>query len=855
MVAQPCAFYNAYQTTAWIEGQEVTYDELTAAIGRDKIGFEKIRFCGERAAADGLQYFWVDTCCIDKANQIELSTAINSMFRWYQRASMCYVYLSDVSIKEEINDVQAFPIIWVEAFRRSRWFTRGWTLQELVAPASVEFFSKEGKRLGTKVSLEEDISKITKIPIKSLRGQGLKELSVDERMSWAAHRTTSLKEDKVYCLLGIFGVFLPLIYGEGEVYAMERLREEIEKRQEARPEIRMRACCTIPFLRDRDFIDRGTLLDELQEKCSAPASRTALVGLGGVGKSQLAIEHCYRTAEQSPETWVFWVHASNAARFEQSFRDIADSLKVEGRRDLQANIFKLVHDWLRDSEDPWLLILDNVDDARFLLHAPTSNQGQRPHDSDKLSPPLREYLPNCHRGSIVMTTRNREAALKLIEQRDIVAVEPMNKVQAMALLETKLGAQQTSSNLAELAAALEYMPLAIVQAAAYITERAPRCSVTKYLDDFRKSERKRLNLLSHDECQLRRDWEANNSILVTWQMSFEYIQQTRPSATDLLSLMSFFDRQGIPEALLQRRRDHNDGKRHSDLEDNASQFSAGDNEFEDDVLMLRNFCFISVDTTGTSFGMHALMQLATRKWLTANGKLEHWKQQFISNLCAAIPTGEFENWAICQTLFAHAKSAVEHEPKEESSKADWATLLHYAAWYAKEIGNITDAITLAEKSIKVLKKVLGQDHEDTLWSIGLLGVAYQVGGYWDDAEELGVQLLETRKKKLGVDHPDTLISMSDLALTYCYQGRFDDSERLGVQVIETRKKKLGADHPNTLNSINNLALTYLDQLRWNDAEELLVQVVETRKKKLRADHPDTITSMNNLALTYLDQLR
>ncbi|KAF2015155.1 hypothetical protein BU24DRAFT_493604, partial [Aaosphaeria arxii CBS 175.79] len=138
----------------------------------------------------------------------------------------------------------------------------------------------------------------------------------------------------------------------------------------------------IPFARDADFVDRGTLLDEFRERCTQPNARIALVGLGGVGKSQLAIEHAYRTREQSSETWVFWAHASNAARLEQSFHDIADRVRIVGRQDSQANIFKLVHDWLCDSKQPWLLVLDNVDDASFLLEA-------QPASSKTAARPLR----------------------------------------------------------------------------------------------------------------------------------------------------------------------------------------------------------------------------------------------------------------------------------------------------------------------------------------------------------------------------------------------------------------------------------------------------------------------------------
>jgi hypothetical protein len=220
----------------WTEGQEVTYHELAANKSKDsdKTGYAKIRFCLDRAAKDGIDYCWVDTCCINKSTSDELSTAINSMFRWYQHATKCYVYLSDVQVPDEVTETnaQAFRVTWDNAFRRSRWFSRGWTLQELLAPAIVEFFSREGKRLGSKISLEQEICEITNIPVKALREPlgSLSEFSVEERMSWAAKRATTLKEDRAYCLLGLFGVFLPLIYGEGEAHATRRLREEIQRR-------------------------------------------------------------------------------------------------------------------------------------------------------------------------------------------------------------------------------------------------------------------------------------------------------------------------------------------------------------------------------------------------------------------------------------------------------------------------------------------------------------------------------------------------------------------------------------------------------------------------------------------------
>ena len=186
--------------------------------------YTKIDFCGKQARADGLDFFWIDTCCIDKSDSAELQTALHSMFRWYQNAAKCYVYLVDVSTHTPDDKAS-----WESAFRASRWFTRGWTLQELVAPPIVEFFSKEGHRLGDKKSLERELCHLTRVPLKALRGSPLSDFGVDERIAWVKKRETKYVEDKAYSMFGIFGVHLPVLYGEGETRAFDRLREEIRK--------------------------------------------------------------------------------------------------------------------------------------------------------------------------------------------------------------------------------------------------------------------------------------------------------------------------------------------------------------------------------------------------------------------------------------------------------------------------------------------------------------------------------------------------------------------------------------------------------------------------------------------------
>jgi hypothetical protein len=245
--------------------EEVTYKDIIDGTGEMKAGYGKLRFCGEQAKRDCLQHFWVDTCCIDKSDSTELAEAINSMFSWYRNASKCYVYLPDVErSKSGLDTGSGGP--WKSTFRKSQWFNRGWTLQELIAPTSVEFFSREGERLGNKVSLEQDICEITGIPIKALRGGPLSDFSIAERMSWAASRETYRQEDKAYALLGIFDIKMPLIYSEGKERAMRRLREEIEKN------VKGRLCfsCWTSEYRRYQAADRSQVLDtRTSQLCSA----------------------------------------------------------------------------------------------------------------------------------------------------------------------------------------------------------------------------------------------------------------------------------------------------------------------------------------------------------------------------------------------------------------------------------------------------------------------------------------------------------------------------------------------------------------------------------------------------------
>jgi hypothetical protein len=631
--------------------------------------------------------------------------------------------------------------------------------------------------------------------------------------------------------------------GSTEAHDMSPLLEQNEAQPQPFP--------SIPFRRDPDFIDREGILEEMKQCCS-PAGRVALFGLGGVGKSQLAIEFAHRIAETS-DMWVFWIHAGTQARIEEGFRTIAEIVKPAGRKQPKADIPFLVQNWLTNERNGrWVIVLDSADN-RNALYNTDENQNQRP---------LATYLPESRNGSVIITTRSRDLAYKLTgSYKNMIQIGPMVQKDALALLEKKLVPHFDADAAEDLIQALDYIPLAIGQAAAYIQERAPRSSIKKYLAEFQKSEHKKVKLLEHDAGDLRRDRVASNTVLATWQISFDYISSYQPSAASLLSFMSLFDCQGIPEWVLNPFATHTatqDGSLHESENAGSEEDSDSDrsNILEDDILLLRNYCLITCNMDGDKFEMHRLVQLSMKNWLKTFGKetLEKLEHQYIERMAASFPTGEYENWATCGELFAHAQVALDYQPSDDKLK-EWAMLCYNGGRYALLQGKYNTAMQMADKAHWALVKTLGQDDALTLQSKKLLASVYLVQGRWMEAEELQMQAKEASKMQLGPDHPDTLKIMSDLALACYFQGRREEAEMLQLQVMKDSEIQFGPSHPETLKSMAHLATTFHAQGRWKEAKKLRIQVMEMSKKELGSDHPDTLKSMGNLASSYHDQRR
>jgi hypothetical protein len=297
-------------------------------------------------------------------------------------------------------------------------------------------------------------------------------------------------------------------------------------------------------------------------------------------------------------------------------------------------------------------------------------------------------LSTCRHSYLSASISVKDLARRLTGSKNMIEVGPMTQSDTLLLLEKRLGSISDHNAAEELVQALDRVPLAISQAGAYIQAEWPRISVPKYLAKFRESERRKAWLLGHDTGDLRRDGGASNTILTTWQISFDSIRSKRPSAADILSLMSFFDRQGIPEWLLKPVKDFRAGDRtrsvSDEFEDMESNSSAGEAEdvFDDDVSMLRDYCLITSNEDGDEFEMHGLVQLSTRKWLETFGRQEEFKQQFITRLGGSFPTGDYSNWPMCRQLFAHVEKAIDYQPASEKVEEVWATVLYNGGWYA-----------------------------------------------------------------------------------------------------------------------------------------------------------------------------
>ncbi|KAF4340256.1 tpr domain protein, partial [Fusarium beomiforme] len=579
---------------------------------------------------------------------------------------------------------------------------------------------------------------------------------------------------------------------------------------------------TIGFSRDPSFVERGDLLKRIDSQCSEPSSRVAIWGLGGVGKSQIAIEFSHRLANGN-----------------------------------------------------WLLVLDSADDPDVFFTPIRNDQGRN----------LAEYLPQSTNGSILVTTRNRDLAFRLVGiHNNVHHVGPMTEQESLSLLQNRLGTLGDVSVAPELVASLDFVPLAISQAAAYISRRTPRTSVAKYLAGFKRSKRKRVELLSEDSGNLRRDLRqdgaASNSVLTTWQFSFDHIRAKRSSAADLLFLMSFFNRQGIPESILvstnyilkKETPGYNDTATLEHdlapyLESKAGPiFQSNRRNFEKDIEVLRDYSLITQNHEAPIFEMHQLVQLATQRWLQIQWLQQKYLGMYLILIASSFGQFEPSNWANDRELLPHVEAAALYQPNEQDAKQVLSILLCFGVSYAYRCGRPLEGTKMARISIEIMHNLpqlpLQEDPGATLrilsmnsWIFQELANTYRYQHRWKEAEKLDEQVLETLMKKFGVDHPQTVENMLCLAKDFERQGRCEEAERLAKLALEKLQLWCEADHADILRAKSIVALSYKSRGRLKEAEKILLRIVEAQKQKAGDADGGTLVGKGDLAGVYRLQKR
>jgi tetratricopeptide (TPR) repeat protein len=588
----------------------------------------------------------------------------------------------------------------------------------------------------------------------------------------------------------------------------------------------------VPFARNPRFVGRSAQLDRLEKTLFTEdqSAKVAIIGLGGVGKTQIALELAYRIQRRYPECSVFWVPATNIESLQQAYLEIGRQLQIPGLEEEQADVKKLVQSYLTgESAGRWLLIFDNADDMNMWIGSA---------DNRDLSHGLIDYLPRSRQGFLVFTTRSRKVAVKL-SQHNVTEVAEMDEDVATQMLSNSLIDQKLLNNHRDTVKLLEqltFLPLAIAQAAAYINENG--VTLAMYLSLLEDQEQNVVELLSENFEDEGRYRDIKNPVATTWLISFEHIKRLDPLAAKYLSLMSCADAKDIPQSLLPR----------------ANSLK----EETDAIGTLNAYYFVRRRPTDQStdqlLNLHRLVHLATRNWLRTEVSLPEWTARSIARLEDIFPKDVHQNMALWRAYLPHARYVLDSDVLLDDRIMKLQLLRKFGLCLLSD-GRYDEAEKAFSQALETFKEVLGAEHPSTLISMANLALTYSYQERWEEAEKLGIQVLETRKRVLGQEHPNTLISIANLALTYSYQERWEKAEELGVQVLETRKRVLGQEHLSTLTSMANLASMLSKQGRWKEAEELGVQVLKTRKRVLGQGHPDTLISMNNLAHTWECQKR
>ncbi|KAJ7480563.1 hypothetical protein FB451DRAFT_1365055 [Mycena latifolia] len=563
----------------------------------------------------------------------------------------------------------------------------------------------------------------------------------------------------------------------------------------------------------RIFHGRQTILAEMYQYFTEGVGKQhiyVLYGLGGSGKTQIALKFIDESASRFSD--IFLIDTSTLETIDTGLKSIAATKKIGGTA-------QDALDWLRSKQNEWLLFFDNADDPKIDLH---------------------NFFPRCKHGNILITSRNPQ----LRGYGSHSCISDMEETDAVELLLVSAGQEITPMNqsiASEIVKALSYLPLAIVQAGAFILKSG---SLKSYLSLYTNNKEQLLRekpAQSHDEYA----W----TVYTTWQLSFDRLSQ--PAAM-LLQLCSFLHHGGISEqifknASLYRFPASGPSKQELQIPVEFLSHFLGPNGAWDSLCFwnvtseLQTYSLISFDAARNVFSIHPLVHTWSRNTLTNEEAFHSCMTALVAMSIDRVSDDDIELASLA--LLPHIDSLLNDKPHTD-----------FGAQYGKmflKAHNYKKAEEVLVVEVEKHRTLLGEDHIATLDVMNHLAVAYENLGQYKVAEKLLILVLKKRRKCLGEHHPDTLVAMTDLAWTYVSLGQLKEAAELQTVVVEKRRQILGEDHPSTLTAMNNLAVTHNDLGQFKAAEEIQIVVLDKRRKISGDDHPDTLTVMNNLGITYM----
>ncbi|OLN97674.1 Kinesin light chain 6 [Colletotrichum chlorophyti] len=572
----------------------------------------------------------------------------------------------------------------------------------------------------------------------------------------------------------------------------------------------------IPLPQNKRFVEREETHEIMQMLFDQKCQKVALVGLGGVGKTQISLHIAYLAKEKRPEYSVFWVPVYSRASFEQAYTEIAKQLNISPTTE-DEDLMTCVNRFLSSEKTgPWLLIVDNADDIDILFGGQDKQGG------------LMEYLPENDHGLTLFTSRSKDIALSVADDA-FIELHAMKEEEATRLLEKSLHRKRLINNDALLATLLElltYLPLAITQAAAYLN-RNSHVSLEKYLKLLQGTEQTLVSIMSREFRDSTRYTASQNAIATTWLVSFDQIRRTDSYATQLLRFISRIEPKSIPQSILPR--------------------PGPDVDIEDAIGTLCSYAFLVQRDEDETFDMHSLVHMATRVWVRQQLLEDETAKNAIQQLHEVFPSDDHWNRAVWRQYLPHALRILRESTEfEKDEKFD--LFLQVGRCLGRD-GRLKEAVRSLEEAYE-LRKGFSVEDVSRLTSQHELARAYRADGRVKEAIELLKHVVKVKATTLDEGHLSRLASQHELARAYRADGRVKEAIELLEHVVKVEATTLDEGHLSRLASQHVLARAYQADGRVKEAIELLEHVVKVREMTLDEGHPSRLTSQHTLAMAY-----